>query len=184
MPTGPRGPTADQQVESLAQWLRDAIIGPAHAGQAAVLWEDRGSQVLMDVASLRVRTAGQALVVAIDTETAEYGRAPLVVRLVFGGGRDPAALVAASDEVVHGDERIAARWGDLFRGVVWSAIVRLSEAHARERGMQARSISILGDHLRFAAAPPASVPALAAEHRKRMTARRRTDGGTTGSAVQ
>jgi hypothetical protein len=142
----------------LAQHLRDALTGSANAGQPEVVWEDRGSQVLLHVARLQVRTLGDALVVAIDTATAELGSAQLIVRLVFGTGRDPASLVASSDEVVQGDPHLAARWGPLFRDVVWSALVRLSEAHAGDRGMQARRISILGDHVRFTAQPAASPP--------------------------
>jgi hypothetical protein len=162
-----RPPIPDRvDTDAVAQGLRDALTGSANAGLPAVVWEDRGSQVLLHVASLQVRTLDTALVVAIDTETAELGRAQLIVRLVFGTGRDPAALVASSDEVVHGDPRLAARWGPLFRDVVWSAIVRMSEAHAGERGMQARAISILGDHVRFTAKPAASVRALAVKHRQ------------------
>ena len=151
---------------SLAQWLRDALTGPAHIGEPEVVWEDRESQVLLQVARLQVRTIERALVVAVDTETAEFGEAPLIVRLVFGSGRDPASLVASSDELINGDPRVAGRWGSLFRGVVWAAIVRLSEAHAGERGLQSRSISILGDHVRLTAEPAAPITRLAAANRR------------------
>jgi len=157
-------------VDALSQRLREALTGSAHAGEPSVLWEDRGSRVLLHVATLQVHSLDHALVVEIVTETAELGPAPLIVRLVFGGGRDPASLVASSDEEVHGDPLVAARWGPLFRSVIWSAIVRLSEAHADERGMQSRTISILGDHLRFTAQPVAFVPALAEARRQRIAA--------------
>ena len=150
---------------ALAQALRDALCGPSHAGEPAVVWEDRGSQMLVHVASLQVQTLEQALVVGVDTETAEFGRAPLIVRFVFGTARDPATLVASSDETVHGPPLLAARWGSLFRDVVWTVIVRLADAHATERGLQARTISILGDHLRFTAEPVTDIQPLAVAHR-------------------
>lgn len=153
--------------DTLVGWIRDAITGTEHAGQPVVVWEDRGAQVALHVGKLQVRTLPRALVVAIDTETEEFGVAPLVLRLAFGSGRDPAPLVASTDEDVQGDPRIAARWGPLFRSVVWAAIVRLSEAHAAERGQRARTISILGDHVRLTAESGVSLRALALEHRSR-----------------
>jgi hypothetical protein len=154
--------------DRLAQWLRDALTGAEHAGAPAVIWEDRGAQVLLHVGKLQVHTRGTALIVAVDTETEEFGRAPLIVRFVLGSARDAASLVASSDEVVHGDPRVAARWGPQFRSVVWAAIVRMAEAHAGERGLQARAMSILGDHLRLTAepAPALSLRSRAIAHRK------------------
>jgi hypothetical protein len=150
--------------DSLTEWLRDALTGREHVGAPAVVWEDRDARVLLHVAKLQVRTAKTALVVAIDTETEEFGVAPLVVRFVFGTARSAAALVAATDEEVLGHPQVAARWGELFRSVIWAAIVRLSEAHAGERGQRPRSMSILGDHLRLASEPPVDVAAIARAH--------------------
>jgi hypothetical protein len=146
--------------ETLARWLRDAITGPDHAGAPVVVWEDRGAQLLLHVGKLQVRTLEHTLVVAIDTETAELGRTPLVVRLVFGSGRDPASLVAATDELVQGDPRIAGRWGPPLRDVIWAAIVRLSDAHASKHDLSARSLSILDDHLRLTAETPVDLDTL------------------------
>jgi hypothetical protein len=157
---------------AVAEWLRAAITGPEFAGKPAVVWDDRGSQVLLHVGKLTVRTRDTALIVAIDTETEEFGVAPLIVRFLFGTARDPAPLVAATDDDVHGDPQVAARWGELFRDVVWAALVRLSAAHAEERGMRAQSMSIVGDHLRLAAKPPESLEMLAATHLGRQSTRR------------
>ena len=142
--------------DSFSQALGDALRGAANRGASSVIWEDHGSQMLLHLDSLEVRTVGRAIVIAIDTETTEFGRSPLIVRFVFGTGRDPATLVAASDESVHGEPMLAGRWGVLLRGVLWAAIVRLSQTHADERGQQPRSISILGDHVRFTAEPLAA----------------------------
>jgi hypothetical protein len=167
-------------IDALAQAVRDALCGPSHAGSTSVVWEDRGSQMLMHVASLQVQTIEHALVVGVETETAEFGRAPLVVRFVFGSGRDPATLVASSDENVHGPPALAARWGSLFRDVVWTVIVRLADAHATERGLQARTISILGDHLRFTAEPVTDIQPLAVAHRNAQAGLSNVDRGQGG----
>jgi hypothetical protein len=156
---------------TLAQALRDALTGTAHAGEPEVIWEDRGSQILLHVGKLEVRTLDNVLVVAVDTETVELGATALIVRFVFGNARDPARLVASSDETVHGHPLVAARWGPLFRGVIWSAVVRLSEAHAAERGLQPKSIAIRKGQLHFAAETPASLQALAVAHLERTASR-------------
>jgi hypothetical protein len=156
---------------TLAQALRDALTGTAHAGKPEVIWEDRGSQILLHVGKMQVRTLDNVLVVAVDTETAEFGATALIVRFVFGKERDPATLVASSDETVHGDPLVAARWGPLFRGVIWSAVVRLSDAHAAERGLQPKSIAIRKGQLHFAAETPTSLRAVAIAHLERTSSR-------------
>jgi len=158
---------------TLGQALRGALTGAARAGEPDVIWEDRGAQILLHVGKLQVRLLDNVLVVAVDTETAEFGATALIVRFVFGSARDPAARVASSDETVHGHPLVAARWGALFRGVIWSAVVRMSEAHAGERGRTPKSIVIRKDQLHFAADPPTSLRALAVAHLKRSASRRR-----------
>lgn len=158
---------------TLAQALRDALTGTTEAGKPDVIWEDRGSQILLHVGKLQVRTLDNVLVVAVDVETAESGATALIVRYVFGNATDAAGLVASTDEIVHGDPFVAARWGPLFRDVTWSAIVRLSEAHAAERGRQPKSIAIRKGQLEFAATAPTSLRALAAAHIKRTANQRR-----------
>jgi len=149
---------------TLAQVLREALTGAAQRGASEVVWEDRGSQLVLHVGALQVRALDNTLVVAVDAETAEFGVTPLIVRFVFGGARDSAALVASSDETVHGHPLVAARWGPLFRGVIWSAIVRLSEAHAGERGLRPTAIVIGKGRLEFAAKPPVPIQKLAITH--------------------
>lgn len=156
---------ADQlSTQALRSALVTAITGPSHAHEPAVLWEDRGGQVLMRVATLSVHLVENTLVVAIDTETAEFGRAPLIVRFQLGGPHDNAGLVAASDATALGHPEIAARWGALYRSVLWSALLRLVEHHANERGEQPHSLSLHGDHVRVLASPRTVARELALQH--------------------
>ncbi len=140
--------------EALSAALKDALTGAQNAGKDAVLWEDRGAQILMHVGSLAVRFLENTIVVAIDTETAEFGLAPLIVRFQLGSRQDPAGLVASTDARVLGHPAVAARWGSLYRGVVWSALLRLVDHHATERGVLPHAISLLGDHIRITTTKP------------------------------
>ncbi len=71
--------------------------------------------------------------VAVDTESAEFGVAPLIVRFAFGSDGGPTSLIAATDASALGHPQVAARWGDLFRDVIWAAIARLVAARLRRR---------------------------------------------------
>lgn len=153
-------------IDALTAALIAAVCGPNGSGAQQVVWSDRGSQLLLHVDSLQVRLVNTMLVVAIDTETVEFGKAPLIVRFIFGTDKDPAALVASTDETAHGHPVIAARWGELFRSVVWAAVVRLSVAQATKGGLQPRSISLREDHIAFGSDEPVSVRQLADEHRR------------------
>jgi hypothetical protein len=157
---------------SLTRSLSEALTGPAHTGAPEIIWEDRGSQILLHVGKLQVRVLDGVLAVAVDVETAESGRTTLIVRYVFGDADGAAGLVASSDDAVHGDPLVASRWGALFRDVIWAAIVRLSEAHAAERGQQPQSIAVRRGQLEFAAGAPAQLKVLAADHVARLTRRK------------
>lgn len=122
--------------------LRDALTGPAHAGVATIVWSDRGAQLLLLLDTLAVQALKDLLVVSIDTECIEFGRTSLIVRFSLGSDATGAALVAATDGVAHGHPSVAARWGGLFRQVVWAAIVRLHVARAADAGMHPHSITI------------------------------------------
>jgi len=141
---------------SLASWFRDALTGPANVGQPSVVWSDRGSQILLHVGRLQARTAGQMLVVAVDTESNEFGVAPLIVRFVLGDTGDASALVAATDVDVLGDPGVSARWGRLFRDVVWAALVRLAETKAGGAGTHPAGVAVSTEALHFALGPETS----------------------------
>lgn len=159
---------SDLPVDALTRALRAALTGPGNAGASAVIWNDRGSQVILHVGKLQLRALDNALVVAIDTQSAEFGVAPLIVRFVFGGRDDPASLVAATDDSALGHPAIAARWGQLFRDVIWAALVRLSVSHAADHGLTPTAWEITPDRLRFAAGPEVSVRDLAEQHVRRL----------------
>jgi hypothetical protein len=160
----------DLPIDRVAGVLRDALTGPANVGAPAVIWSDRGSQIVLHVGKLQVRAAENTLVVAVDTQSAEFGVASLIVRFVVGGRGDPASLVAATDDSALGHPAVAARWGKLVRDVLWAAVVRLSVSHAAGHGLTPMSLVIAPDRLRLVAGPQVSVRGLAEAHVRRHRA--------------
>lgn len=151
-------------VQPLAAALRDALTGPAHLGADTVVWNDRGSQLVLYVGKLQVQPLDPALVVAVDTDSAELGPAPLIVRFVFGTPQDVGTLVVATDQTALGHPLIAARWGGLFRDVIWAALVRYVVAHADTKGLVPTALHLADEGLMVRAEPPVSLPDLAREH--------------------
>jgi hypothetical protein len=150
--------------QALTPALRDAITGPAHLGASMVVWSDRGSQLIMYVGKLVVQSLDTALVVAVDTESTEFGTQPLIVRFAFGSPQDPTTLVVATDNTALGHPLIAARWGDLFRGVVWAALVRYAVAQAGTKGLVPTGWHVSSEGLTMHAEEPVSLPELARAH--------------------
>ncbi|HEX5089105.1 MAG TPA: hypothetical protein VFV89_14955 [Nocardioides sp.] len=153
----------------LASSFRDALTGPKHVGSPEVVWTDGGSQIVLHVGKLQVRTVDSTVVVAVDTESEEFGVAPLMTRFVFGAERGPASLVAATDARALGHPQVAARWGELFRDVVWAAFARLVEVVGDGRTPVA--IRVGSDQLEIAFEKPVSVVSLATTHLQDRVAR-------------
>jgi hypothetical protein len=126
------------------------------APPARVVWVDGGDEVLVHLDSVQTRLVDGVLLVSIDLESAETGRAPLVVPLALGGAGDPAGLVATTDELPRGDAALVARWGEPVQAAVWSSLLAVATEHAAERGGAARAIAVDGKTLRLHAAEPLS----------------------------
>jgi hypothetical protein len=129
--------------------LRAAIAGPPSSGPGAIVWLDRGDEVVVHLDSLQIRMVPPAVFAAIDLESDQTGRGTLIVRFVFGNDQDPAGLFATTDEVVKGHPQLAARWGPIFRDLIWSTLTRLSSDHAAERGLSPLRFSVADGSLRL-----------------------------------
>ena len=140
-----------------------------HLGSAEVIWNDGGAQILLHVGKLQAIPQGNVLVVAVDTESAEFGVAPLVVRFVFGSEQDPGFLVAATDETALGHQQVAARWGGLFRDVIWAAFARLAEVSAA--GSSPAGLRLRPDGLELLTREPVPVLELARDHVRELARR-------------
>ncbi len=156
-------------LDTLGATFQAAITGPDHLGSPEVIWSDGGARILLHVAKLQVRTSGSAIIVAVDTESQEFGVAPLIVRFVFGSGDGPASLVASTDAAALGHPQVGARWGELFRDVIWAAITRLIDAQSQ--GKAAGAIHVLADSLHLTVQESFSLVDLARAHRQDMIER-------------
>jgi hypothetical protein len=169
--------------DTITKAFQDAVCGPAHLGSAEVIWSDGGAQILLHVGKLQAIPQGNVLVVAVDTESAEFGVAPLVVRFVFGSEQDPGFLVAATDETALGHQQVAARWGELFRDVIWAAFARLAEVSAA--GSSPAGLRLRPDGLELLTQEPVPVLQLARDHVQELARRglRLTSGSPSGTAA-
>lgn len=166
---GDAAPQARVGTDAITKAFQDAVCGPSHLGAPEVIWRDGDSRILLHVGKLRAVVAGSALVVAVDTESAELGVQPLIVRFVFGSEGEPGFLVAATDATALGHPQVAARWGELFRDVIWAAFARLVEVSAAGR---ATSGARLTDHgLELTLKPPVRLGDLARTHIDDLVAR-------------
>ena len=162
-PAARREPRAVQvSTDALAGAFGEALRGPRHPRSPEVIWTDGGAQVVLHVGKLQVRAIDNTLLVAVDTESSEFGVAPLMTRFVFGDDDGPASLVGATDSNVLGHPQIAARWGELFRDVLWAAFARLVEVQGN--GHTPVAIKVGSDQVRIAFEKPVSPVALAQRH--------------------
>ena len=126
----------------------DASIAEARR----VVWVDAGDEVLVHLDSIQVRLLNRAIVVSVDLETDQTGRAPLICSFALGSQRDKAGLIATTDELPHGNAQLAARWGRVLQSALWGSLLALAREHAAERGEDAHAIHVMPGNLQLKAA--------------------------------
>jgi hypothetical protein len=147
-----RGQPSSVDVAALAAG-GTAVIDDA-AAPAQVVWVNGGDEALVHLDSLTTTITGSTLVVSLDLETDQTGRAPVIVRLSLGDRTDPAGLVATADRIANGHPLLVSRWGDAVTAAVWSGLVGLGVDHADERGGVPGRIAIDRDRLVLHARAP------------------------------
>jgi len=142
--------------QSLASALSQHLAGNAAngagilaTGAKAVIWIDRGDEVLVHLDSVRTKINDRLLLVSVDLETDQTGRASLIVALALGNATDPAGLIASTDELPRGNGMLAARWGKALQNAVWGSLLAVASAHASERLGAPVAISAAAGVLRF-----------------------------------
>jgi len=134
---------------------RPADGSPASgAPPSSIVWVDGSDEVVVHLDSLESRIVDGTLVVSLELESVETGRAPLIVVLALGSADDPAGLVATTNELPRGNTALAARWGNAVQTAVWSSLIALAHDHADERDHAPRGLSIDGNTLRLHAGEP------------------------------
>lgn len=140
--------------------VQRALAGNADLGDVSpardrtVVWDDAGDQALVHLDSVVVKLVANSVIVSVDLETEQTGRAPLIVVLAFGTEQDPAGLVATTDALARGNMLLAARWGRVLQETIWAALMGFARAHADERGKVPLSLHIVKGRVRFNAGEP------------------------------
>ena len=101
------------------------------------------------IRTTRAAPCWRSLLVSVDFETGQTGRATLVVSLAVGGDGDLAGLVATTDELPRGNGLLAARWGHILQDAVWSALLAIAQDLARAHGGVPIGISAVPGLLKF-----------------------------------
>jgi hypothetical protein len=124
----------------LDQLLRPRLAGspadgsaPRREQQPKVIWVDHGDEVVVHLDSLRTLIAGETVLVSLDLETDETGRASIVVPFAVGS-RPEGGLTFVTEELPLGPEALVRRWGEAVQQATYAALLDLAEAHAAERG--------------------------------------------------
>jgi hypothetical protein len=113
---------------------------------ATVVWVDGADEALVHLDSVNSRAVGTTLVMSLDLETDETGRAPMIVRFAMGAPDDPGGLVCATDEVPNGPASLVGRWGDAVQAALWSSLLTLAVDHAGQRGAAPAAMGIEDGH--------------------------------------
>lgn len=141
----------------LAGTPADGSAPTASAGsQTAVVWADRGDEVVVHLDSVTTDVTAGCVLVSIDLETDQTGRTPLVTCFALADSA-AAGLVVATDEFPRGNPALASRWGAAVQAAAWSALLSVAADHATERGLAPAGLTVSGGRLRLLAADPLQV---------------------------
>jgi hypothetical protein len=134
--------------------------GASMANGQAVIWVDRGDEVLVHLDSIRTQIRDGLLLVSVDLETDQTGRTPLVTAFALGNATDTAGLVAVTSDLPQGNGILASRWGKTLREALWSSLLGISLDHANERSVAPIGFSASAGAIQFHAgvAPSALGP--------------------------
>lgn len=133
---------------------------PPNTPAKAVIWVDHGDEVLVHLDAIHTRVMDRMLLVSVDLETDQTGRATMVVPLAIGNAADPAGLVAVTDEYPRGNGVLASRWGHVLQTAVWSSLLEIASDHAAERGATPLGISAAPGAIVLHAGSPLSAASL------------------------
>jgi hypothetical protein len=124
---------------------------------AKVIWVDGGDEVLVHLDSINTVILDGHVLISIDLESDQTGRATMVVSFAVGGANDPAGLVAITDEFPRGNGLLASRWGSAVQAAAWSSLLSLANDHATERFAAPLGIAAVNGTLTLTAGPALKV---------------------------
>jgi hypothetical protein len=126
--------------------LSGRLAGKALQGQPspqpqAVVWVDRGDEVVVHLESVRTQIRAGILLVSVDLETDQTGRTPVVVVFAIGDAADPAGLIGVTDEFPRGNGALVSRWGKILQEAIWACLLGIVQDYAHQRSSAPTGIS-------------------------------------------
>jgi hypothetical protein len=141
VPTGSFAVSNPANEAQLATELATRMVGTsADASQlvnvspTTIIWVERGDEVVVHLDSIQVRLLAGSLLVSVDMETDQTGRATLVAAFALGGPGDPAGLTAVTDDLPKGLGSLTARWGKVLQAAIWASLLGFAEDAAAQQG--------------------------------------------------
>jgi hypothetical protein len=126
---------------------------------ATVIWVEHGDEVVVHLDSVQVRLLPGSLLVSVDLETDQTGRATLVAAFALGGAGDPAGLIAVTDDLPKGLGALSARWGKTLQAAVWASLLGFAQDAAAQQGGAPISLAVNQGSLTVIAGTPLSAQA-------------------------
>jgi hypothetical protein len=134
---------------------------PPEQAPNKVIWIDQGDEVLVHLDSIATRLLDGILLISLDLETDQTGRATMVVPFAIGGANGEASLIAVTDELPRGNGVLASRWGEAVQAAVWAAVLGIAGDHAKERASAPHGITVVNGALNLHAGSALTIKALA-----------------------
>ena len=141
MPAGSFALSNPANEAQLATELATRMVGTsADASQllnvspTTIIWVERGDEVVVHLDSVQVRLLAGSLLVSVDLETDQTGRATLVTAFALGGVGDPAGLTAVTDDLPKGLGTLTSRWGKVLQAAIWASLLSFAEDAATQQG--------------------------------------------------
>ncbi len=124
-----------------------------------IIWVERGDEVVVHLDSLQVRLLAGSLLVSVDLETDQTGRAPLVAAFALGAAGDPAGLTAVTDDLPKGLGTLTARWGKTLQAALWASLLGFAQDAAAQQGGAPIGLAVSQGSLTVIAGTPLSAQA-------------------------
>ncbi len=145
--------------QDLSAALRQILL-PDDSDSDAVIWADGDSEVIVELARLRLALKPGLIVIELAMAEDEAGEAALVVP--FRVGREPvdAVLLAVTEDLPRGNPVFSNRWGHITQTLLWEALQAVGQqrwlAQTDNDQLTLSGIYTDGEHLSYLFSAPVS----------------------------
>lgn len=96
-----------------------------------VIWQDRGSSVVVYPTTLRIRLDGGWMMTSVDLETDQTGRETVEMAFFLGRTKQGDGLVATSTLEGEDPSGLRTRWGGMVQTALWEGVLDQLEAQVQ-----------------------------------------------------